>query len=360
VPERLRTVFLALALARIVPLWGQTPAAAGEREAAQLRAAFEHLQQGNTQQAVGECKAVLASDPQSAPAHMLLGQVYLAQGSIAMIAEAKAELQQALDLDPNLLWSRFYLAKIYIDQGLNQKAEEQLERGLKERPNVPHFLSLLGEVRRKLGDPAASLELNRKALQIDATMTPAHYYLALAYLDLKQEDTAIAEIESSIHSPYVAPEMYVALADLYRKRRRFAEAEDLCRKAIALDKLRPEAYLSLARLYNAQHESEKALQVLRQALPEGKEIPASAFYQKLQADLSVERGAAYQAEGKAAQAIEAYTRALDLDPDRGGVHRQLAELYLRRGDSARAIEHATAAEKLGTPIDPSLRGEIFR
>jgi len=42
------------------------------------------------------------------------------------------------------------------------------------------------------------------------------------------------------------------------------------------------------------------------------------------------------------------------------VHRQLAELYLRRGDSARAIEYAMAAEKLGTPIEPSLRVEIFR
>jgi tetratricopeptide (TPR) repeat protein len=339
------TVLLALASVKIVPLWGQ----AGEREGAQLRAAAEHLQQGKAEQAIQECKGVLAADPRFAAAHMLLGQAYLAQGSIAMLAEAKAELQQALDLDPNLLWARFYLARIYLDQGLNEKATGQLERGLKERPNVPHFLSLLGEARRKLGDPAASLELNRKALQIDATMTPAHYYLALAYLDLKQEDTAIGELESAIHSQYVTAEMYNALAALYGKRRRFAEAEDLCRKAIALDASRPEAYLNLARVYNAQHSSDKALQVLRLALPDGKEFPASAFYQTLQADICVERGSAYQAKGMAAQAIEAYTRALGFDPNRGGVHRQLAELYLRSGDSARATEHATAAEKLGTP-----------
>jgi tetratricopeptide (TPR) repeat protein len=354
VPRRFAvSLFLAL------PLWGQT-AGTFELNAAQLRAASGHLQQGNAEQAIRECKGVLASDPRSAPAHMLLGQAYLSQGSIAMIAEAKAELQQALDLDPHLLWARFYLAKIYIDLGLNEKAEEQLKRGLEERPNVPHFLSLLGEVRRKLGDPAASLELNRKALQVDATMTPAHYYMALAYLDLKQEDAAMGELESSIHSAYVAPEMYLALAPLYATRRRFAEAEELCRKAIALDPSRPEAYLNLARLYNAQHASDKALDALRKALPDGKEFPSSAFYQQLQADICVEQGAAYQTKGKAAQAIEAYTRALDFDPSRGGVHRQLAELYLRKGDPARAIEHANAAEKLGAPIEPALRGEIFR
>ena len=354
------TVFLALAVAQFVPLRAQAPAAAGDPEAARLRAAAEHLQQGKTEQAIRECKAALAADPRSAPAHMLLGQAYLAQGSITMLAEAKAELQQALDLDPNLLWARFYLARIYIDQGLNEKAKEQLERGLKERPDVPHFLSLLGEVRRKLGDPAASLELNRKALQIDATMTPAHYYLALAYLDLKREDTAIVELESSIHSQYVTPEMYIALAALYGKRQRFAEAEDLCRKAIALDASRPEAYLNLARLYNARHASDQALQSLRLAMPDGKEFPASAFYQNLQADICVEQGTAYQAKGMADRAIEAYARALGFDPSRGGVHRRLADLYLRRGDTARAIEHATAAEKLGTPIEGPLRGEIFK
>ena len=56
---------------------------------------------------------------------------------------------------------------------------------------------------------------------------------------------------------------------------------------------------------------------LRKALPDGKEFPASAFYQQLQADICVEQGVAYQAKGKAAQAIEAYSRALDFDPGRG-------------------------------------------
>ena len=343
-------MFLALAFVWRIPAWAQA--------GADLQAASAHLQQGRPDQTIRECKAVLAADPLSAPAHMLLGQAYLAQGLITMIAEAKAELQQALDLDPDLLWARFYLARIYLDQGLNEKAAAQLEPGLQQRPDVPHFLSLLGEARRKLGDSAAALELNRKALQVDANLTPAHYYMALAYLDQKQEDAAIAELESSIHSRYVAPEMYIALAGLYTKRRRFADAEDLCRKAIAFDKSRPEAYLNLARIHNAQRQSDKALQALRLALPNGKEIPASEFYQRLQADICFERGVAYQAKGMAAPAIEAYSRALDFDPARGAAHGRLAELYLRKGDPTHAIEHATAAEKLGTPIEPSLRSKI--
>jgi tetratricopeptide (TPR) repeat protein len=315
-------------------------------QGAQLGVAAQHLEQGRTDQSIRLCKEVLANDPRSAPAHMLLGLGYLAKGSNAMIADAKAELQQALDLDPELLWARFYLARLYFDQGLSEKAQEQLERGLKQQPDLPHFLSLLGEVKRELGDPGASVELNRKAIEAGVTMTPAHYFLALAYLDLKQEQAAIAEFEKAIASPGVTPETYTALASLYIKKQQFAKAEALCRKAIALDRSRPDAYLNLARVYNAQHASDKALEALRAALPAGKEFPATDYYRGLQADLAVERGTAYTAQKIYARAIEEYTRALDFDPLRAVVHRRLAELYRLKGDAAGATLHTKEADKL--------------
>jgi tetratricopeptide (TPR) repeat protein len=325
--------------------WPQTPPPA-DAHGAELGVAAEHLRQGNADQTIRECKGVLATDPRSAPAHMLLALAYLAKGSTAMIADAKAELQQALDLDPELLWARFYLARLYFDQGLLEKAQEQLERGLKDRPGSPDFLSLLGEVRRELGDPAASLELNRKALEGNATMTPVHYFLALAYQDLKQEPAAIAEFEKAIHSPFVTPETYNALASLYIKKQQFAAAEDLCRKAIALDPSRPDAYLNLARVYNARHASDKALEVLRDALPEGREFPATEYYQELQADLAVERGVAYTDRKMYTQAIAEYTRALDFDPRRAVIHRRLAQLFREKGDPAAAVLHTKEADKL--------------
>jgi tetratricopeptide (TPR) repeat protein len=337
--ERIAVVLFAAS----ITAWAQTPAQA---QGAQLGIAAQHLQQGKAEQAISECKAVLAVDPRSAPAHMLLGLAYLGQGSAAKVADAKAELQQALDLDPELLWARFYLARLYLDQGLTEKAQGQLELGLKQQPGLPHFLSLLGEVRRKLGDPAASLDLNRKALEADPTMTPAHYFLALAYVDLKQDQAAMAEFDKAIHSPAVTPEMYNSLASLYIRKKQFAQAEDSCRKAIALDPSRPDAYLNLARVYNAQHASNKALEALRAALPEGKEFPVSEYYQGLEADVAVERGVAYTDEKLVGLAINEYTRALDFDPRRAAIHRRLAELYLQKGDPAEAALHTKEADKL--------------
>src|SRR5262249_15378872 len=163
--------------------------------------------------------------------------------------------------------------------------------------------------------------LNRKALAVDSTMTPAHYYLALAYLDLKSEDLAIKELESSMVSPYVVPEIYMTLASLYTGRGRLSEAEALCKKAIALDVTRAETYVALARVMNAKGAADQAISAVKLALPESRTFPATAYYQQLQADAHFELGRAYQAKRMKTAAIEAFTRSLELDPSRDEARR---------------------------------------
>jgi len=325
----------------------------------QLKTGAAFLQRGEMEQAVRELKKALALDPQSAAGHMLLGQAYLGLRSVSMIAEAKAELQQALDIDPSLLWARFYLAKVHMDLGQYGRAREELELGLQTRPNVPHFLSLLGEVHRKLGNPALAMELNRQALKFDPALTPAYYYIGLACMDLNKEDEAIAALESSIKSPFVAPEMYLTLGSLYARRKRYEEGEELCRKAVALDPSRPEGHVNLAQLYNIRGASDKALHELKLAL-EGKTFPSTSYYQQLQADAFFETGQAYLAKGMTADSIKAYLTALEFNPNEGRTHRGLADAYLRSADYPRAFRHASMADKLGAPVEPSLRDEIAR
>ena len=332
-------------ITRLAPilLLASAVALAQPAEGTQLGIANQYLQQGKTDQAIRETKAVLAANPRSAPAHLLLGLAYTALGSTDRIADAKAEFQQALDIDPELLWARFYLARLYFDQGLPEKARDQLERGLKLSPGLPNFLSLLGEVHRTLGDPAASIELNRKALAADSTLTPAYYFLALANQDLKQDDAAIAELEKALRFRDAAPEMYIALATQYIRKQKLTEAENLCLKALELDRSRPDAFLNLARIYNAQNASDRALEMVRSALPPGRDFPASDYYRSLQADLLVERGNAYAAKKTPALAIREFLRALEFDPARSTVHRRLAELYRQSGNPTAAGRHAGIA-----------------
>ncbi len=291
-----------------------------------LKECSAFLERNQAQEAVQSCKTAVGMDPQSGAAHMLLGQAYLALRSASMIAEAKAELQQALDLDSGLVWARFYLAKIYLDTGRPDRAKGELEEALRARPGVSHFLSLLGEAERKLGHPEAALELHRKALAADPKMNTVHYYAALAYMDMKKDDEAISELEASIQSPYVAPELYLTLGSLYAQRKRYREAEAVCRKAIALDSTRSEAWLNLAQLFNAQGQNDKALGALRSALPPGKSFPTSPYYQQLQADIYFEFGRAYAGKGARQEAIRAFEQCLTLDSNRAEARKRLAEI----------------------------------
>jgi tetratricopeptide (TPR) repeat protein len=307
-----------------------------------LTACAALLEKGLAQDAVNTCKKAVGMDPRSGAAHMLLGQAYLALRSVSMLAEAKAELQQALDLDPDLVWGRFYLAKIYLDTGRPDKAKAELEDALRVRPGTSHFLSLLGEAERKLGHPELAIEWHRKALAADPKMNTVHYYSALAYMDLKRDADAIRELEASLDSPYLAPELLLTLGSLYAKEKRYREAEALCRKAIALDPGRSEGYLDLAQLFNAQRMADKALDALRKSMPPGKTFPTSPYYQTLQADIHFEFGRAWAVKGVNREAIAAFLACLALDSGRTEAHRKLAELYRLQGDAAHAAEHDAA------------------
>jgi tetratricopeptide (TPR) repeat protein len=282
------------------------------------------LQLGRPAAAAIELKRALAMEPRSAAAHQLLGQAYLAQGAVEFLAEAKAEFQQALDLDPGLVWARFYLAKIYLDLGRLDRARQELERGLDIRPDTPHLLSLLGEAHRRIGDPQRSVELNSRALIADPAFTPANYYRALASLDLASDDEAARDLERAVASPHVIPEMYVALGAIHLRRENLEPAAANFRKAIALDPQRPEGHLRLAEVLRRRKAYEQALAELKLALPEPGRFLSTEYYQKLRAGAWFETGRVYQEQGKRDRAADAYRRALESDPSHEGARRELA------------------------------------
>ena len=333
--------FILCSLLCILP-----PDVAGQSARAHLERGARHLERREADPAIRELKSAVALDSKSARAHMLLGQAYLAKGFPEFIAEAKAELQQALELEPQLLWARFYLAKIHFDLGRYEKAKIELDRAMQQQPNTSHVLSLLGEVERRLGNPERAADLEKKALAVDPAMTPAHYYLALAYLDLKREDDALRELESAVRSSYVTPEIYIELGSLYVRKGERASAAEQFRKAIALDPARPEGRIRLAGIYRLERDYGRALDELQRAAPEGKQFLNSPYYQELLADVAFERGRVYQDRKEPSEAIGAYLKALEINPEHGRAHRQLAELFAAQGETAKAHKHAEQAERL--------------
>ena len=208
----------------------------------------KHLRENQLEQAISQFKKAVAVDPQSAEAHMLLGYAYRVQGRYHLLGEAKAELRQALALDPTLIWARFYLAKIYVDFERLQDAKHTARYHCPIKSRHPQVLALLGEVNRQLGDPDLSIEQNRRALELSPTLTTAHYYLGLAYLDLKREEEALGALNSAASSEGANADVYMALGSVYLEQKTLDKAIQAFKKQLRWTPCVPKVILNLQRL----------------------------------------------------------------------------------------------------------------
>src|SRR5829696_2276445 len=172
-----------------------------ERVRAELYSRTDRLDEN-----VKELRQILALDPRSADAHMLLGIAYSTWGSKELKGEAIGEFRQALDLNPRLVQVHFFLAHLYLDLGRAVRAREELNAGLAQSPGNPEFLALLGEAERRLKNPQRAIEVTRQALQADSSFAQARFYLGMALLDAGQRDDGIKELEHVVRARAAVPD----------------------------------------------------------------------------------------------------------------------------------------------------------
>jgi tetratricopeptide (TPR) repeat protein len=281
---------------------------------------------------VRELKAILALDPRSAEAHLLLGVAYSTQGAKDLKGEAIGEFRQALDIDPGLVTVRFFLAHLYLDLGRAARAREELEAALVRTPGNPEFLALLGEAERQLKNPTRAIEVTRQALQADPSFAQGRYYLALALLDAGQRDEAIKELEQVVRAGVPIADPYRALGAAYVDAGRAAEAIQTLTDGLRLAPGRPDLVIALARAYRSRGLLDKADAQLaalgapkRAALSDSSDYP----YQQVELDFYLERGMIKLQRGQLAAAAEAFKKVLEFEPAHEAATRELAEVNRR-------------------------------
>jgi cytochrome c-type biogenesis protein CcmH/NrfG len=334
----------------------------GMQQTASIQDRLKRVQDGlfagtaKPDQAIRELKAILAVEPGSAEAHLLLGIAYRSAGSSDLMGEAVAELRQALALNPGFVPAHFYLAHIYLDLGRAERARDELQTGLSQSPGNPQFMALLGEAERQLKNPARSVELNREALKLDASSGESRYYLGLALFDLGKRDEAIAELERVVQAAPNVVDPYLSLGTAYVEARRFDDALNVLRQGVRIDPARPELRIQMARAYRSKGLLDSADAQLRLAQPKGSALAASMFqHQQIEFDLYLEQGMLRMQRGQLEPAAAAFRKVLEMDPNHGPTNRYLAEVYRQQGAYARAAEHAARAEKAGSPLPEDKR-----
>jgi tetratricopeptide (TPR) repeat protein len=271
-------------------------------------------------------------DKAAAYYHYSLGHVYEEMATMYCRSEyvnrAIQEYQAAIESDPSSGYLDSALAEVYAKTGRIRDAVMEAQDILKRDPDNVEARRLLGRIYlRSLGD----LQSGTQSTEV-----------------LKR---AIEQYEAIIKLDPGSVEDHLLLGRLYRLNNDMAGAEEQFRIGVKLQPYSEEAVTTLAYLYDETGQSVKAAEILNSLPADGR---TGRLYQAL--------GFTYEEQKNYKKAIEAYSKAADLDQDNLDARRGLAQNLLNDGQSEAALaQFKTIVE--ADPQDPQSymrMAEIYR
>jgi tetratricopeptide (TPR) repeat protein len=127
---------------------------------------------------VDRVKEYLATNPNSAQAHLILGSLYM---SGEEFDAAKTEFERAIQIDPNLVSAYLNLGRINQEAGQSDLAIRQYQSALALQPQFVPLVTLLGNIYMEKGDMVTAQSYFEKALAINPNFAVAASNLAWVY-----------------------------------------------------------------------------------------------------------------------------------------------------------------------------------
>ena len=253
-----------------------------------------------------------------------------ASGDLAMFLHAHKRLSAAQDLyrraatlsGGEFRWT-YLLGIAQHESGQHAQAASSLRAALDIRPFGPAWIRL-GESLAAGGQLEAAADALRTASNMEGNAAYVSYALGKVLLELGQA----------------------------------AEALELLERAVTLAPDAGAIRRSLGMVYRSAGEQELARRTLEQIGAAGDQQPMleDAFYESV-LGLAVDArhflnlGRGLDAEGRTAEAIEAYRRAIELDPSMAHAHANLVGSFGRTGEIDRAEEHYATALALNPNLE---------
>lgn len=257
----------------------------------------------------GGTASATVPDRASAYYHFALAHVYedmaTNYGRPDYATRAIEEYKLALNADPNSKFLNSGLAELYLRTGRVREAVLTAQETLKTDPNNLEAHKLLGRVYlQSLGD-LQSGGPSEKVLQL-----------------------AIAEYSKIVELQPNDVESLLLLGQLYTLNHDTQRAEQEFKAAQKIDPGSEDVVLNLARVYGDSGDVRRAIAVL-EAVPEDDRT----------AKIDYALGVSYDQVHDPKKAIEAYSQALDLEPDNLDAERGLAQALLSDNQLDAALKH---------------------
>ncbi len=182
---------------------------------------MEYYAQGELAQAIAELEKAIELDPNNAEAHRNLGTAYGEQGKWE---QAAAAYEKAIELAPDFGEAYGDMAGAYFYVGKLAEATAAGEKGIELAPDYATAYNNLGIVYASQGQLDASLGLFEKAIELTPNDASAHYNLGFAYENLERLDDAIAEYQKAARVDPNYVDAYENMGAVYARQGRFEEA----------------------------------------------------------------------------------------------------------------------------------------
>ena len=339
-----------------------TPASGGDKKNI-VKMAYIYFQEGRWDKAIEEYKKLIALDPEDVNTHNMLGDVYVKKGSVPEAFEAYAKVAADYSSRGQVDKAGVVHKKIAaLDSsklsGEAQKKQNLIKQGLK------------AEGALESGDFDSAIDALSEALKLDPENLSAYTKLAELYEKKGKMPEAIQQ--------------YLALGSAFLKNRLFKKAQDMFQKIVQLDSGNLDArinlaqifikqgsesdakkeFLTIAELAHAQGDMDKALLYANKAI-EFKSIEAHyvlglIFYKKQQhseakaefesllrfkvnhAGALIHLGLVLMEQGQLDKAAESIQKALKVEKDNLSALEAMAEVSLRKGSKADAVNSFNA------------------
>ena len=236
----------------------------------QLAQAQEYSRNGQLDAAEKLCRSVIADDPSSAGARVILGGIALKTGQYDAAAALFAE---AVDLDSKQAdgWQGLGITK--ATAGRVKDAITDFERAIRLTPGNPGMLNNLANCYRQVDQLDSAVRYYQKALSTDPAFLPAAVSLGEILVQQRKFEEALALYDQVIARIHEGPAAPPDLASLYHGRGlalkglgRVDEALACYHEAIRLKPRLAAAHNSIAAVLLARNDLDGAIASLRQAL----------------------------------------------------------------------------------------------
>jgi tetratricopeptide (TPR) repeat protein len=354
------------------------------------------MSDGQLDAALEQYKLVVDADPSDAQSYQRIAEIDRRNGRFDHALEA---LKKASPLLPDSQEIPYNMAVIYEAQGRYDDAIQTIQQLLQksEKPDSAYtasdktnraiFLERLGNIYRESNHPQQAIETFRRMIALGddsasqayremvetyrdsrdwpaatqaakegAEKLPADREIQLVYAaqlaDEGQADTAIAKAKSMLTGkPAEDREVYVDLAQMYTRLKRYPDAEQAIAKAAQIAGKQDEKDYVLfvqGSIFEREKKFEQAEEAFRKVLVSD---PKNAGALNYLGYMLADRGT------RLAEALEMLRKAVQLDPQNGAYLDSLGWAYFKMGSYDQAEENLRkASEKIGS--DPTVQDHL--